>query len=85
MKGVKRVVLAGGGHSNCILLKLFKKHIPPDFPVELVLISESDTAFYSGMLPATVANLYPTEDIAQIKLAPLAAWANAKFVKKRIQ
>ncbi len=54
---------------------------PPDLRVTLV--SEYPTAFYSGMLPGCVAELYEPRDI-QIELRPLARWAGARFIESRV-
>ena len=54
MKSLKRLVLLGGGHSNCMILKYLKNKLPSN--LELFLVSEYDYSDYSGMLPATIAS-----------------------------
>ena len=54
----RRLVLVGGGHTNTQVIRdtpadAFAEH------VELVLISDSQYAMYSGMLPAMIAGLFP--------------------------
>ena len=57
---MKKIVLIGGGHSNCQIIKLLKEYEDKnEGKIQLPLVSESDVSFYSGMLPATVAGLYP--------------------------
>lgn len=77
-----RVVFVGGGHCNCLALKLLKENMPAN--CELILVSEAPLSYYSGMLPGASARLYKDEDI-QIQLAPLAKWCGAQFIEKRVK
>ena len=51
--------------------------------MRLTLISDSPTAFYSGMFPGCVAGLYRPEEI-QTELGPLCHWAGARFIRARM-
>jgi NADH dehydrogenase FAD-containing subunit len=59
-----RVVCVGGGHCNCLVMRLLKASLPEN--VKLTLVSESPMSYYSGMLPGAssskllVHNLYRT-------------------------
>ena len=82
----KRVVCVGGGHCNCQVLKALKKYTKDnqDGPkINLTLVTEARTSFYSGMLPGTVSTLYNETDL-MIELDQLAKWCNAEFIQKRV-
>ena len=81
MEAIKRVVLVGGGHCNCQVIKQMKQVLPPS--TKLTLVSETSTAYYSGMLPGSAAGLYKNEQI-QVHLKPLATYCNADFIEKRV-
>ncbi len=74
------LVLVGGGHSHVQVVKMLAMNGPPDLRV--TLISDSSTAFYSGMLPGCIAGLYAPGQI-QIQLRALCNWAGARFIVKR--
>jgi selenide, water dikinase len=57
---MKRLVLAGGGHSHLFVLEAFANAPLPD--VEVVLINRTLHAPYSGMLPGLVAGLYQFDE-----------------------
>ena len=78
---IRDLVLVGGGHAHVQVVKMLAMDGPPDLRVTLV--SEYPTAFYSGMLPGCVAELYQPRDI-QIELRPLARWAGARFIEARV-
>ena len=78
---IRDLVLVGAGHAHVQVVKMLAMNGPPDLRV--TLISESPTAFYSGMLPGCVAGLYTPQDI-QIELRPLARWAGARFIEARV-
>ena len=79
-----RVVLIGGGHANCLVLKNLKQQIKEnDMKIDLTLVSETPVSYYSGMLPGAVAGLYKNEDI-MVQLEPLVAWSNASWIQKRV-
>lgn len=53
---MSRIVVIGGGHVNCQVLKIMKTKVKPGD--KLILISESPCSYYSGMLPGSVASKY---------------------------
>jgi len=71
------VVAIGAGHCNCQVLKMLKASLPNQ--VELTVVNEGPTSYYSGMMPGTVAQLYPNEQL-MIQVDPLAKWCNAEYV-----
>jgi selenide, water dikinase len=71
------VVCVGGGHCNCLVLKLLKASLPPT--CKLTLVSEAPMSYYSGMLPGASSRLYRDEQI-MIMMEPLAKWCNADFI-----
>ncbi len=76
-----RVMLVGGGHSHVEVLRRFALMRDPG--VELTLVSSAATTPYSGMLPGTISGHYTNEQ-ASIALGPLAAWADARFVRGEV-
>lgn len=87
MEEVKKVVLIGGGHCNCQVLKLLKKLIVEpgeDQPkITLTIVSDGPRSYYSGMLPGTVAQLYTDDDI-MVHLGPVAEWCKADFIDQAV-
>jgi hypothetical protein len=49
----------------------------------LTIITDEPVAFYSGMLPGAVSNLYVNNDIT-IHLEPLAIWSSAEYIHKKV-
>ena len=75
-----KVVMVGGGHANCLVLKNLKQQIQEqNLKIDLTLVSETPVSYYSGMLPGAVAGLYKNEDI-MVQLEPLAEWSKATFI-----
>ena len=74
---MKRLVLVGAGHAHAQVLKDWIA--APLREVELVLVSPSALAPYSGMVPGWLAGHYPFEDIC-IDFAALAAAARARLL-----
>lgn len=72
----QNLVLLGGGHSHAIVLRQWQMHSLPN--TRLRLLSDTEKAPYSGMLPAHVAGLYSHEQ-THIDLPHLAQLAEAKF------
>lgn len=69
-----RVVLVGGGHGNIQIIKyLSNAFLIEENGFHLIMISDQQTAFYSGMLPGSISSMYKTEDI-QINLKDLCKW-----------
>ena len=75
-----RLVLAGGGHSHALLLRM---HMMAPLDYEIVLVSDSPVSWYSGMLPGHLTGHYRKEQI-QIDLVKLAAMAGVKLLIDRI-
>eukprot|EP00052_Salpingoeca_macrocollata_P018686 m.153771 g.153771 ORF g.153771 m.153771 type:complete len:836 (+) comp20768_c1_seq5:6-2513(+) len=82
-----RLLLVGGGHTNAQVLL----HLTHDealelakqagrTSIELVLVSDSDVAYYSGMIPACVAGLYD-EAQCRINLPGLCHKSGWRFVR----
>ena len=77
-----KVVLIGGGHVNCQVLKMLKRHAveiskaagtsagKADSPIKMTLVSENVKSYYSGMLPGSTAGIYDPSQI-QVELGPL--------------
>ena len=90
-----KVVLIGGGHVNCQVLKMLKRHAveiakaagtsagKADSPIQMTLVSENDKSYYSGMLPGSTAGIYDPSQI-QVELKPLAKWWHANFIQKKV-
>ena len=76
-----RLVLVGAGHAHAqVLLDWVTRPVPG---VELVLISPSALAPYSGMVPGWLAGTYRFEDIC-IDFAALARAAGARWVADEV-
>ena len=71
------VVLLGGGHAHALALPIAARRFPRGR--ELVLVSESESAPYSGMIPGHIAGHY-ARDECFINLPNLARKCGAKFV-----
>ena len=70
------ILLIGGGHSHAILLQKWQDHNINQ--IHLKLISDTEQAPYSGMLPGHVAGLYSYEE-THIDLRHLTKLASAEF------
>lgn len=78
---MKRLLLAGGGHSHVYVLRELARRRPPELAVTLVTPHERQ--LYSGMLPGWIAGHYTIDELA-IPLQPLARAAGAELVLDRI-
>jgi selenide,water dikinase len=81
-----RLVLAGGGHSHALVLRMWamaRDQSGRRPPAQITLVSRHSTAFYSGMLPGLVAGLY-NEPTCSIDLRRLCWLAQVTFVQAEI-
>ena len=77
----KQLILIGGGHSNVqVLRKLCMNQYKG---LNVILISESYGAIYSGMTPGYIEKLYSLDDIT-IDLQRLCFNAGATFIKDKV-
>ena len=77
----RELVLAGGGHSHVIFLRILAMQPIPGLKV--TLISPETAMPYSGMLPGLVAGHYERDDV-YIDLVPLCQFAGVDFVKGQV-
>ena len=83
MSSAGLLLLAGGGHSHALILKRWAMD-PTRRPARpVVLINRGSTALYSGMVPALIAGIDPSE-AAAIDLRSLCDRAGVAFVKAEI-
>lgn len=84
MAAEARLVLAGGGHSHALVLRIWAMGLATRRPVaQITLVSRHSTALYSGMVPGLVAGLYEPAACA-IDLRRLCLLANVTFVQAEI-
>lgn len=78
-----RLVLVGGGHAHVLVLEALREveALPVDWQV--VLISDSEQSYYSGMLPGCIAQLYTPAELS-INVASYARRCAATFVLGRM-
>lgn len=74
---MKRLLLMGAGHAHAQVLKDWVIHPVPD--TELIVVSPSALAPYSGMVPGWLAGQYGYDEIC-IQFGALATAAGARFV-----
>ena len=79
--GKSSIVLLGLGHTNAHIVRKWGMSPIPD--AQLICISNSDHATYSGMLPGTLAGLYPKGRMT-IDLVRLCASAGACFIRAEV-
>ena len=72
------VVLLGAGHTNAHIIRMWR--MAPLADARLTVVSNFYAATYSGMLPGTLAGLYPA-DRMQIDLVRLCAVAGARLIR----
>ena len=77
---MKRLVLLGGGHSQCAVLAHFARE--RNAGAEIVLVSPARHAVYSGRVPGWIAGDY-TFGECRIDLQPLADLAGARRIEAR--
>ena len=80
-----RLVLAGGGHSHALVLRMWamKRRAIRRPAAQITLVSRHSTALYSGMVPGVVAGLYNPAACA-IDLRRLCLLAGVTFVQAEI-
>lgn len=76
------IVLLGVGHTNAHVLR--KWRMAPMADTRLTCVSNYGWATYSGMLPGTLAGLYPPERM-QIDLSRLCAAAGARLILAEVE
>jgi selenide, water dikinase len=74
---MKNLVLIGGGHSHAIVLRLWGMNPLPG--VNLILVTNTISAAYSGMLPGYLGNIYSFAE-CHINLPALAQFARAQLI-----
>jgi len=79
----KQLVLAGGGHSHALVLRLWAMHPKRRPPGLITLVNRQSSALYSGKVPGLVAGLYSPEECA-IDLRRLCALTGVSFVQAEI-
>ena len=79
----KQLVLAGGGHSHALVLRLWAMQPKRRPPGLITLVNRHSTALYSGMVPGLVAGLYSPEECA-IDLRRLCALTGVTFVQAEV-
>ena len=79
---MKRLVLAGAGHTHALVLRELVRQPMPG--VEVVVVSPEPMAPYSGMVPGWLAGHYRFDEIA-IHFPPLVAAAGARWHQGEIQ
>ena len=84
MAAKARLVLAGGGHSHALVLRIWAMGLATRRPAaQITLVSRHSTALYSGMVPGLVAGLYEPAACA-IDLRRLCLLADVTFVQAEI-
>ena len=80
----KTLILAGGGHSHALLLRLWtmRPKLRPDQAITLV--SSHGSTLYSGMVPSLIAGLV-TRQQATINLRWLAQQAGVAFIQANVR
>ena len=80
----KTLILAGGGHSHALLLRLWtmRPKLRPDQAITLV--SSHGSTLYSGMVPSLIAGLV-TRQQATINLRWLAQQAGVAFIQANVK
>ncbi len=73
----QELVLAGGGHSHVLVLRMLAMNPPPN--CRITLISKQRRAPYSGMLPGFIAGCYSQDDF-HIDLQKLADYASVRLI-----
>lgn len=84
MAAEARLVLAGGGHSHALVLRIWAMGLATRRPAaQITLVSRHSTSLYSGMVPGLVAGLYEPAACA-VDLRRLCLLADVTFVQAEI-
>ena len=85
MTAESRLVLAGGGHSHALVLRMWamNRRAIRRPTAQITLVSRHSTAVYSGMVPGVVAGLYDPA-VCAIDLRRLCLLAGVTFVQAEI-
>jgi pyridine nucleotide-disulfide oxidoreductase family protein len=78
---MKRLVLAGAGHTHALVLRALARQ--PLAGVEVVVVSPEPLAPYSGMVPGWLAGAYRFEEIV-VDFPPLARAAGARWLRGEV-
>jgi selenide,water dikinase len=79
----QHLVLAGGGHTHALVLRLWAMQPQRRPQAWITLVNRHSTALYSGMVPGLVAGLH-ARDACAIDLRRLADQAGVNFVEAEI-
>ncbi len=78
---MKRILFVGGGHAH--LLALFQMDGFKDPDIEVVLVTQSQWQYYSGMLPGWISGEYKLEQ-CRIDVRPIVERAGARLVLQSV-
>lgn len=78
---MRRLVLVGGGHAHLNVIKSFRSF--PREDLEIILISESEKQYYSGMVSGLLEGYY-TEEEMSIDLPVFCENNDATFIRHRV-
>jgi NADH dehydrogenase FAD-containing subunit len=62
------IILVGGGHVNVQVMVSLYESLKPEDNCKLILISDYEFSYYSGMLPGCIAQLYQKEQVQRSSL-----------------
>lgn len=75
------IVLLGAGHTHAHVLRMWR--MSPSADTRLTCVTDFSLATYSGMLPGTLAGLYPAQRM-QIDLVRFCAAAGVRLLRARV-
>ena len=78
-----QVVFVGGGHSNVQVMVKLAAELKKQDKCQVTLISDYPFAYYSGMLPGCVANLYTVDEIS-MDLVALCGWCKINWIQGKM-
>ncbi|MCB2313567.1 FAD-dependent oxidoreductase [Clostridium tagluense] len=81
MEKIKRLLLVGGGHTHIFLIKQFCLNPIPGF--EVLLVSDSNYQYYSGMAAGYVEGFYNLDEIS-FDLKKMCKHGGVEFIHGRI-